>query len=630
MLEAIEQAEKVYNACNGNFERYEADRPSQMIVERGLEIISEASRNQPDEMKLRHSDIPWIQVRDIGNKLRHEYRRITQFVLWETVRLELPKLRKVCKSELDREHASARPPDAEGDVMTQIKVHSRRPVVLCILDGWGWREERQDNAVVLADTPDFDRLWATCPRGFLRTGELDVGLPEGQFGNSEVGHMNLGAGRVVFQDLPRIDNAIADGSLATSGELAAFVAALKQSGGTCHLLGLVSPGGVHAHQRHVTALARYLAQVGIPVAVHAFSDGRDVAPKSAAGQFTAFEAGIAGLPDVKIATLSGRYYAMDRDNRWERVQLAYDAIAKARGAPFASASEALQASYAQDITDEFVKPAIIGGYAGMRHGDGLLMANFRTDRAREILAALLDPGFTGFDRTPVRFAAALGMVEYSSALAPLLRTLFPPVPLTRLLGEVVAEAGLTQLRAAETEKYPHVTFFFNGGREEPYLGEERILVPSPKVATYDLQPEMSAAELTTRVVEALDSGRIDLAILNFANPDMVGHTGNLAAAIRAVETVDACFGRIVESVMRQGGAALVTADHGNCEMMRDPVTGEPHTAHTLNPVPALLAGAPEGVTSLRSGRLADVAPTLLALLGVAQPGEMTGESLLVK
>jgi 2,3-bisphosphoglycerate-independent phosphoglycerate mutase len=393
-------------------------------------------------------------------------------------------------------------------------------------------------------------------------------------------------------------------------------------------MGLVSPGGVHAHQRHIAAVAKYVSEAGVPVRIHAFSDGRDVAPKSAAEYFTAFEAEIAGLPDVTIATLSGRYYAMDRDNRWERVEKAWSAIVEGDAPDFPSAQDAIAASYAQGITDEFILPCTIGGYAGVGSGGGWLMANFRTDRARELLAALVDPAFDSFGRVCFpNFPQALGMVEYSSALAPLMRTLFPPVPLTRLLGEVVAEAGLTQLRAAETEKYPHVTFFFNGGREEAYTGEERILVPSPKVATYDLQPEMSAPELTTRVVEALDSGRIDLAIINFANPDMVGHTGNLAAAIRAVETVDACMGRLVESVLRQGGAALVTADHGNCEMMRDPETGEPHTAHTLNPVPAMLAGAPEGVTSLRDGRLADVAPTLLALLGVAQPAEMKGQDL---
>jgi 2,3-bisphosphoglycerate-independent phosphoglycerate mutase len=505
---------------------------------------------------------------------------------------------------------------------------TRRPVVLCILDGWGWREDSADNAVAQAKTPNFDRLWATCPKGFLNACEENVGLPKGQFGNSEVGHMNLGAGRVVFQDLPRIDNAIADDSLAANPRLQDFILKLKRSGGVCHLLGLISPGGVHAHQDHVAALAKYVSQAGVPVAVHAFTDGRDVPPKSAAGQMAVFEAALAKLPDTGIATVSGRYYAMDRDKRWERVKLAYDAIALAEGPHFDYAAKAIAASYDAALNDEFIVPCIIGEYQGIQQGDGLLMANFRSDRAREILSALLDPPFDGFQRKAPHLAAVLGMVEYSAGLARMMSTLFPPVNLTRLLGEVAADAGLTQLRAAETEKYPHVTFFFNGGREEPYKGEERILVASPKVATYDLQPEMSAKELTDKVVAALDSGRIDLAIINFANPDMVGHTGILAAAIKAVETVDACMGRIVESVVRQGGTALVTADHGNCEVMRDPVTREPHTSHTLNLVPALLAGAPAGVKGLRNGKLADVAPTLLTLLGVPVPKEMTGESLL--
>ncbi len=506
---------------------------------------------------------------------------------------------------------------------------TRKPVVLCILDGWGWREDAADNAVLQADTPNFDRLWASSPRGFLSACEEDVGLPQGQFGNSEVGHMNLGAGRVVFQDLPRIDRAIATGELERYPELAAFCAGLKASGGTCHLMGLVSPGGVHAHQDQIAALAKYVSAAGIPVAIHAFTDGRDVAPKSAAEQVGAFEESIAALPNTRVVTVSGRYYAMDRDNRWDRVQKAYDAITLGHGQQFTSASEAIAASYAASINDEFVVPCVVAPYQGMHDGDGVLMGNFRTDRAREILAALLQPGFDGFPRTRiVKTVAALGMVEYSTDLNHVMKTLFPAINLTRLLGEVVADAGLTQLRAAETEKYPHVTFFFNGGREEPYKGEQRILVKSPAVATYDLQPEMSAPELTDKVVAAIDSGEIDLAIINFANPDMVGHTGILAAAVKAVEAVDSGMGRIVEAVQRQGGAILVTADHGNCEVMRDPVTGEPHTAHTLNLVPAMLVGGPAAIKSLGKGRLADVAPTLLDLLGVQQPVEMTGRSLL--
>ena len=514
-----------------------------------------------------------------------------------------------------------------------------RPVMLVVLDGWGWREDPADNAVRQARTPNFDALWQAGPRAFLRTSGADVGLPEGQMGNSEVGHLNLGAGRVVMQDLPRIDAAVADGSIARLPALTALVAALRRSGGTCHLMGLLSPGGVHSHQDHAVALARVLAAAGVPVAVHAFTDGRDTPPRAAPGYLRDFMAGIAGLADVSVATVIGRYWAMDRDRRWDRTRKAYDAMVSGRGeARAADPVAAVEAAHAQDITDEFVPPTIIGEYgvpradgrdAGMRDGDGILCFNFRADRVRQILTALLDPAFEGFprDRT-VRFAAAAGMTEYSRELTALgLGALFPPQSMEDILGEVVAKAGLTQLRMAETEKYPHVTYFLNGGEERLYPGEERIMVPSPKVATYDLKPEMSAPELTEKAVEAIRSGRYDLIVLNYANPDMVGHTGSLPAAIRAVEAVDAGLGRIAEAVRATGGALLVTADHGNCELMCDPETGGPHTAHTTNPVPVLLMGGPPGAT-LADGRLADVAPTLLALLGLDQPAAMTGRSLL--
>jgi 2,3-bisphosphoglycerate-independent phosphoglycerate mutase len=500
-----------------------------------------------------------------------------------------------------------------------------RPVMLAILDGWGLRDEVADNAVQQARTPVFDGLMRDRPRAQLRTFGADVGLPEGQMGNSEVGHLNIGAGRVVLQDLPRIDTAIADGSLAKNPALVRFIEALRASGGTCHLVGLLSPGGVHAHQDHAVALARTVVAAGVPVRLHGFTDGRDMPPRSAAACVATVAA---ALPSgARIATLCGRYYAMDRDTRWERVQLAYDALTAARGTRFARAGQAVAASYAEDVSDEFMRPAIIGDYAGMRDGDGILSFNFRADRTRQILEALLDPAFAGFPRAQtVRFAAALGIVQYSVEIDALADTLFGPLDLPNGLGETVARAGLRQLRMAETEKYPHVTYFMNGGREEPFEGQDAILVPSPKVATYDLQPEMSAPELTDRAVEAIGAGRYDLIILNFANPDMVGHTGSLAAAVTAVETVDACLGRVVEAVTAQGGALLVTADHGNCEVMRDPETGDPHTAHTLNPVPVTLVGV-AGV-SLADGRLADVAPTLLDLMGLDRPAEMTGTSLI--
>jgi len=501
----------------------------------------------------------------------------------------------------------------------------RRPVMLVVLDGWGWREEVADNAVRQARTPAFDRLWAGSPHAFLATSGRDVGLPEGQMGNSEVGHLNIGAGRVVVQDLPRIGDAIASGEIATAPALVRLVARLRESGGTCHLMGLASPGGVHSHQDHAAALAQVLARAGVPTVVHAFTDGRDTPPRSAADDLARLEA---ALPSgVGIATVCGRYYAMDRDKRWERVAKAYDAMVSAEGPRFASAGDVVADAYARDVSDEFIVPAVVGGYRGMRDGDGVLCFNFRADRVRQILSALLDPAFAGFPRRrTVRVADAAGMTEYSADLNAFLGTVFPPQPLANVLGEVVAKAGRTQLRMAETEKYPHVTYFLNGGAEAPYAGEDRILVPSPKVATYDLKPEMSAPELTDAAVAAIGSGKYDLIVLNYANPDMVGHTGSLPAAIKAVETVDAGLGRIAEAIARAGGVLLVTADHGNCELMRDPQTGGPHTAHTTNPVPVLLAGA--GNVRLADGRLADLAPTLLALMGLPQPAEMTGASLI--
>ncbi|WP_207477895.1 2,3-bisphosphoglycerate-independent phosphoglycerate mutase [Arenibaculum pallidiluteum] len=504
-----------------------------------------------------------------------------------------------------------------------------RPVMLCVLDGWGWREETADNAVAQARKPNFDRLWKAGPTAFLQASEEDVGLPHGQIGNSEVGHMNLGAGRVVFQDLPMIDKAIAGGELSRNAALGALVETLRQGPGTCHVMGLASPGGVHSHQNHMVALARFVAGAGIPVALHLFTDGRDVPPQSAREQVAKLMADLRGVPGVRFATVSGRYYAMDRDKRWERVEKAYAVIAAAQGQAAADPVAAIDASYAAGVNDEFILPTVIDGYTGMVDGDAVLMTNFRADRAREILTALLDPAFKGFERNkPVRISAALGMVEYSEALNAFMRAIFPPKQLSHTLGEVVSEAGLAQLRIAETEKYPHVTFFFNGGEERQYPGEERIMVPSPKVATYDLQPEMSAPEVTEKVVAAIDSGKFDLIVLNYANPDMVGHTGVLEAAIKAVETVDAGLGQVEAAVRRQGGALLVTADHGNCELMRDPVTGGPHTAHTLNKVPVILVNGPDGAR-LRNGRLADVAPTLLSLMGLPQPAEMDGHSLIL-
>ena len=505
-----------------------------------------------------------------------------------------------------------------------------RPALLCILDGWGHRvPPTDDNAIALANTPNLKRLMASSPMALIDASESHVGLPGGQMGNSEVGHMNLGAGRIVMQDLPRIDAAVADGSLARNPALVDFVARLRRSGGTYHVMGLLSPGGVHSHQNHLAALARVVSDAGVKVAIHAFLDGRDTPPSSAREYLRSFETSISGARLARIATVSGRYYAMDRDKRWDRVALAYDAMVMADGVKAASADAAVADSYAAGRTDEFVLPAIVGDYSGMNDGDGLLMGNFRADRAREILTALLDPQFDGFARRMrIVFAVALGMVEYSTALNPFMALLFPPETVRNSLGEIVSRLGLKQLRIAETEKYAHVTFFFNGGDERVFDGEDRILVPSPKVATYDLQPEMSAPEVTDRLVEAIASGKYDLIVVNYANGDMVGHTGNIPAAIKAVECVDACIGRLAQAIARQGGVMLITADHGNAEMMYDPGTGQAHTAHTLNRVPVMLVNGPPAVRSLEDGRLADIAPTMLSLMGIEQPAEMTGRSLL--
>ncbi len=502
------------------------------------------------------------------------------------------------------------------------------PVLLAILDGFGENPNPHNNAVAKAHTPILDMLKAQFPHGLLDASGLAVGLPQGQMGNSEVGHMNIGSGRVVMQDLPRIDQAVESGALARNPRLLAFTEKLKASGGACHLLGLLSPGGVHSHQSHMAMLAKLLHAEGIKVFIHVFLDGRDTPPQSALQFIAEFKK---DFPQAVFATVSGRYYAMDRDNRWDRIELAYNAMTEAAGARHVTIEQAVEASYRADTNDEFVLPAIIGDYKGMRDDDGLLMANFRADRTREILLALCDPEFRGFARGKmVKFSAALGMMEYSTYLSRFVKALFMPEKLENILGELLEKHGLKQLHIAETEKYAHVTFFFNGGREEPFKGEKRILVPSPKVATYDLQPEMSAFAVTDKLVEAIESGEFDFIVVNYANCDMVGHTGILEAATRAVEAVDSCLGRVWQAVEKQQGAMIVTADHGNVEQMHDHDTRQPHTAHTLNLVPVIIASrALAGKSlSIKQGRLADIAPTVLALMGLKQPEEMTGESLL--
>jgi 2,3-bisphosphoglycerate-independent phosphoglycerate mutase len=508
-----------------------------------------------------------------------------------------------------------------------------RPVVLCILDGWGIGPTEADNAPRLARTPNFDRIWSDCPHATLTTHGRDVGLPDGQMGNSEVGHTNIGAGRIVAMDLGMIDLAIEDGSFFEKPALADFIAALKESGGSAHVAGLASPGGVHSHQDHIVAAARALTEAGLKVLVHAITDGRDVPPKSASGQLSKLAS---DLPEgARIVTVSGRYFAMDRDNRWDRIERAWRAIAQGRPDPdapgdgCATAAEVAQAAYEAGYTDEFIPPAVVTGtgYGGMEDGDGLFFVNFRADRAREILEAIGDPDFDRFDRGDrPELAGLLGMVDYSTGHDRYMTTVFPKQEIVNTLAEWVSKHGLRQFHVAETEKYPHVTFFLNGGKEPPVEGEDRYMAASPQVATYDLQPEMSAGEVTDHLVAAIGDG-YDLIVVNYANPDMVGHTGDLQAAIRACEAVDEGLGRALDALERAGGAMIVTADHGNCETMIDPETGGPHTAHTLNPVPVILVGGPDGA-GIHDGRLADLAPTLLELMQLEKPPEMTGESLI--
>ena len=507
-----------------------------------------------------------------------------------------------------------------------------KPVVLLILDGWGHREETADNAVAQATLPHWRRLLATAPHTLIHTEGRHVGLPDGQMGNSEVGHMNLGAGRIVYQDLTRIDAAIEGGSFFDNAELVGACDDVKNGDRTLHVFGLLSPGGVHSHESQIFAMLELAKRRGVArVAVHAFLDGRDTPPRSAEASLVALRELCGKLGNAHIATVSGRYYAMDRDQRWERLRLAWDAIVEAKSEhPAADALSALQAAYARGENDEFVLPTVIEGAQAMQDGDAVVFMNFRADRARQLSAAFVSPGFAGFGesggavRRP-KLSRFVCLTEYDAKLRAAVA--FAPDDLSHTLGELLAEAGLTQLRIAETEKYAHVTFFFSGGREAPFAGEERILVPSPRVATYDLQPTMSLPELTARLVDAIASDRFDVIVCNIANPDMVGHSGDLQAAILAAQAVDIAIGAVDAAVRARHGALLITADHGNLEMMRDPVTGQPHTAHTVGPVPLVYVGQRAGVTLRSGGALRDVAPTLLDLLGLPQPAEMSGRSL---
>ena len=503
--------------------------------------------------------------------------------------------------------------------------------MLMILDGFGIRESKVGNAVKLANTPNIDKLMKICPTSIIHTSGLQVGLPEGQMGNSEVGHTNIGAGRIVYQELTRITKSIEDGDFFSIPEFVSAIENCKKHGSKLHILGLLSDGGVHSHIRHLYGLLELAKRKDFEdVYVHCFMDGRDTPPASGESYIVKLEEKMREKGVGKIATISGRFYSMDRDKRWQRVQKAYDALVNGEGNTATSAVSAIESSYQKEVFDEFVEPTVI--YSGdkpvakIEKNDSVIFFNFRPDRARELTRTLVDPEFNEFETKNLDLYYVT-FTQYDATL-PNVNIAFKPEKLVNTFGEYISKNGLTQLRIAETEKYAHVTFFFNGGEEKQYPGEDRILVPSPKVETYDMQPEMSAEEVTVKVVEAIKSGKYNSIILNYANPDMVGHTGSLEAAIKAIEKIDGCVQRVVDAVKEQNGVLLITADHGNAEQMIDEATGEPHTAHTTNPVPLILVGKDN--VRLKEGRLADLAPTMLEIMGLEKPQEMTGESLIEK
>jgi 2,3-bisphosphoglycerate-independent phosphoglycerate mutase len=509
--------------------------------------------------------------------------------------------------------------------------HFKKTAILCILDGFGYNPSNEFNAIAKAKTPTIDSWKNKYAHSLIGTDGPHVGLPVGQMGNSEVGHMNIGAGRVALPEFGRIDAMLGDGSMKENIVLKQLIESVKQTTNICHILGLLSDGGVHSHQDQMVGFAKLLADAGIRVFVHAFTDGRDTAPKSAIQFIEKFIADCAGYDNaITIATLSGRFYAMDRDNRWERVQLAYDAMINAKGKHANTALDAVRDAYECQETDEFITPYVIGDYHGMNDGDAFLMANFRSDRVRQILSSMVVPNFQQFERNKIiQFSATAGAVKYSTELLNYVPAMVTPLPYPDGLGEHVSKLGLKQLRIAETEKYAHVTFFFNGGSETIFSGEDRILVPSPKVRTYDEKPEMSAFEVCDKLVEVIEKNDYDVIIVNFANADMVGHTGIEQAAVCAIETLDACMNKLEKALEKSGGFMLVTADHGNAEQMVNPTTQMPHTQHTTFPVPLYLVD-PCGFfkdVELVDGKLADLAPTMLELKGIVKPDSMTGVSV---
>ena len=505
----------------------------------------------------------------------------------------------------------------------------KKPLALIIMDGFGLRQETEGNAIAAARHPNLDRLWATCPHTQIGASGMDVGLPDGQMGNSEVGHTNMGAGRIVYQELTRITKSIEEGEYLSNPVLLHAMENAKKPGAALHLMGLLSDGGVHSHIRHLFGLIEMAKKCGVEkVYIHCFMDGRDVPPTSGAEYIEELQKELEKTGVGKIATVSGRYYAMDRDNRWERVVKAYDAMVNGEGVKAPDPAAMMRQSYADGVTDEFIVPAVVTEGAEVKSGDSVIFFNFRPDRARELTRTLVDPDFAGFERKKGFFPLTYICMTQYDATMPNVEVAYAPQSLANTFGEYISKNGLTQLRIAETEKYAHVTFFFNGGVEAPYPGEDRALIPSPKVATYDMQPEMSAYLVTDEVVKRIKSGKYDVIILNYANCDMVGHTGVFEAAVKAVEAVDTCLGRMLAAIEEMGGRAFVTADHGNADMMTDE-EGKPFTAHTTNPVPFIAVGFPEGTRLLpHGGRLADIAPTMLQALGLPQPAEMTGRSML--
>lgn len=510
--------------------------------------------------------------------------------------------------------------------MTQ-KFSKSSPLVLCILDGWGIAEDSPDNAISNANTEYFDHLLKTHPNTSLNASDIYVGLPNGQMGNSEVGHMTIGSGRIVMQELSLINYHIDNKTLKDQQQLQQFISQLKASGGKCHLLGLASDGGIHSHINHMIELIKIITPHSIEVCLHLFLDGRDTPPCSALSYVKKIEQ-VARNKMVTIATISGRYYSMDRDFRWERTKKAYEAIALGGGKKFNSTTKLIESCYKDSISDEFIPPSSFEKYNGICSGDGLLVTNFRSDRIRQILKSILDPEFCGFDRSHFIKIPALGMVHYSRALAPYISSIFVSARSKNTLGEALSNHHLTQLRIAETEKYPHVTYFFNSGCEDIFDGEERTLIQSSKVATYDLKPEMSAIEITDHLIEEINKNKFDVIIVNYANADMVGHTGNFEATKRAIETIDKCLSRITTAILEKNGSIIITSDHGNAEKMYDHHTLQSHTAHTLNPVPFVLVGNHYSQMKLKSGNLSDIAPTMLELLNIQKPTEMTGNSLI--